>query len=304
MRRMIIALLVLVWYIGLAMSDDITPLEVTSKGTVFNYEDNTSGVGNFASYDKLNEQGQHSDARLLGEIAYIPIQRMDHGSGMIEREMILHSDNTINTNVSPDYNYGYSLAKALVSSNLVYGPQQVSIGTGYYAAHPVTFNSLLGDKTEIKNYASETSMDQETLYARAIKEDLQAGVEDDFYNAEWLPSVGLANTQMNLNESVDSGTAHVGMLQGDRAFEFKKSALYNSKIMVDEAYTGTFNLAIKMGLTIPTYTADESEDWLPCSCYKGWDDMNLHDQVYHSAKGFFDCTACPNEYAKTQCLKE
>ena len=235
-------MLVIIWCVGLAISVDSTPLEWTSKSSQFNYEDSTSGVGNFDGYDKVVEQGPHSDARILSRLADVSLQRMDHGSGLIEREMIIRSDSTKNQNVSPDYNYEYSLVNALVSSNLVDGPQVVSIGTGYYAAHPVNFNSLLGDRTEIKNHASETSMDHETTYARAIKEDLITGVEDDHYDAEWLPSEGLASSQMNLNESVTSGTAHLGMLQGRRAFDFGKSALYDPKIDVDEVYTGTFNL--------------------------------------------------------------
>ena len=275
----------------------------SSHHTRPNYEDNTNGVGNFASYQKLVEQGPHSDARLLERLADVSIQRMDHGSGSIERAMIIRSDKTINKNVSPDYDYDYeySLVNALVSSNLVYAPQIVSIGTGYYAAHPVNFNSLLGDRTEIKNHASETSMDQETTYARAIKEDLAARVEDDHYDAEWLSSENLASSQLNLNESVTSGTAHLGMLQGRRAFDRKKSALYDPKIDVDQVYTGTFNIATKMSLSLPVSKAESCEPWLPCSCNNGWDDMNLHDQRYHSAKGFFDCTACPNGLGKAQC---
>ena len=51
---------------------------------------------------------------------------------------------------------------------MVYGPQNISIGNGYYAIHPVNFNSLLGEMTQIKNYASKTSMGQEINYAHAI----------------------------------------------------------------------------------------------------------------------------------------
>ena len=298
LQKILLALLGVSLIIGLVVSEDVpsTPLTSTSKGFLFNYEDSTKGVGDFASFNKIVRQGPHSDARILSRLADISFQRMDHGSGQIERDMIIRSDKQTSQNISPDYNYEYSLANALVSSNLVFSPQVVSIGTGYYADHPVKFNSLLGEKTEIKNHASETSMSLETISARAIKKELEARVEDDHYDAEWLPSVGLGNSQLNINESVVSGTAHLGMLQGRRAFDYDKSALYDPKIYVDEVYTGTFNLATKMNLTVPKYSADKSDDWLPC-CYGGYLTMPTYYQTGSkgfgsNAKDIFDCT-CP-----------
>ena len=32
---------------------------------------------------------------------------------------------------------------------------------------------------------------------------------------------------------------------------------------------------------------------------ESWNDMTIHDQRYHSAKGFFDCTSCPFPYCNT-----
>lgn len=293
MRRILLAVLGFSLLIGLAVSVDTpnTPLRSTSKGMLFNYEDSTNGVGDFSGYSKILEHGPHSDARLLGRLADISLQRMDHGSGSIERELIMRSNTVADKNDSPDYNYGYSLINAVASSNLVQSPQNVIIGTGYYTDHPVRFNSLLGERTQIKNHASETSMYHETAYARAIKEDLAAGVEDDHYDADWLPSVSLARNLLNLNESVTQGTARIGMLQGRRAFEFSKSALYKPNIDVEQTYTGTFDIATKMNLTIPTTRYGPDEDWLPC-CSGGWDAMNYPDQKSFgaSAKGVFDCT--------------
>lgn len=49
-----------------------------------------------------------------------------------------------------------------------------------------------------------------------------------------------------------------------------------------------------MNLTTNINEDDESDnyEWLPCSCQAGWNDMDLHDTRYHSAKGFFDCMNC------------
>ena len=275
---------------------------VENKSVTFNYEDSISGHGFFGSYDNIAEQGPHADSRIQNRLADVVLQKMDHGSGSIEKDTIINS-NTLNStqDVEPyDMIYSYAMIAALDNGSMIYSPQTISIGNGYYSTHPVKFNSLLSDKTQIKNYASETSMVQETEYAKGINKDLTASVEDDY--SGWDPSKGLARSIMNLNEGVNSGTAHIGMLQGNKASigtsDFGKSALHNPNVNVDEVYTGTFNLGFKMNLTMPVYTTWYEEAWLPCSCYAGWDDMNLHDQRYHSAMGFFDCMACPSGQCK------
>ena len=307
LRRIIQAVLVFIFLVGLVMSTDQYPL-VISKGVQFNYEDSVRGYGYFGSYDNIAIQGPHADSRIQNRLADVDLQKMDHGSGSIEHEAIIKSNTSnLTQNLDPyDTIYVYALIAALDNSSMVYNPQTMSIGNGYYSTHPVKFNSLLGDKTRIKNYASETSMVQETKHAKGINKDLAAGVEDDY--SGWDPSNGLARSLMNLNEGVNSGTAHIAMLQGNKpsigSSEFGKSAWHNPNVTIDEVYTGTFDLGIKMNLTMPVYKTELDEDWLPCSCAKGWDDMNLHDQRYHSAKGFFDCTTCLKGPAKVQCTKE
>ena len=72
---------------------------------------------------------------------------------------------------------------------------------------------------------------------------------------------------------------------------------------MDENYMGSFNITKKMAVALKQTTeyGDPDADldgfngvypWLPCACNAGWDDMTIHDQRYHSAKDFFDCTAC------------
>jgi hypothetical protein len=52
--------------------------------------------------------------------------------------------------IDPDMICAYGLIAALDNNSMVYEPQTMSIGYGYYATHPVNLNSLLGDKTQIK----------------------------------------------------------------------------------------------------------------------------------------------------------
>ena len=52
MCRILLVVLGFSLIIGLTISVDWAPLEWASKSILFNYEDNTNGVGNFASYTK------------------------------------------------------------------------------------------------------------------------------------------------------------------------------------------------------------------------------------------------------------
>ncbi|MGD0951607.1 MAG: hypothetical protein ABR985_04310 [Methanotrichaceae archaeon] len=70
--------------------------------------------------------------------------------------------------------------------------------------------------------------------------------------------------------------------------------------LMDELYSGTFTTTKNLELSDINTATDYGEDsegtgainWLPCSCFEGFDDMDLHDQRYHSASDFFDCTTC------------
>ena len=292
MQKILLAMLSLTMLVGLAMSAD--PLEERSKGVLFSYEDSVIGHGNFVSNNKIVAQGPHADPRVLSRLADVYLQKMNHGSGSIERESIITSNESTKSQITPDVIYAFGLIAALDNNSMVYEPQTMSIGTGYYANHPMNFNSLLGDKIQIKNYASKTSMGQEINYAHGINMDLVASVEDDY--SGWEPAKSLTKTFMNLIGGVTSGTAHLEMLQGGS--RKSKSAWINPDIDVDQVYTGTFEFATKMNLTVPVYKSVSEDYWLPC-CSGGWEDMIYSDKKDFGtdAKGIFDCT-CPKGLTK------
>ena len=285
LRKTLLVVLSFTLLMGLAMSAD--PIEIKSEGTKFNYEDSISGSGIFASNNKIVAQGPHSDARVFSRLANVYLQKINHGSGSIERESIITSTESRQTQIDPDVIYSYGLIAALDNSSMVYSPQTMAIGKGYYAAHPVNFSSLLGDMALIKNYASKTSMGQEIDYAHGINMDRVASVEDDYYDTGEAKS--LTKTFMNLEGEVTDGTANLKVLQGGS--RKSKSAWVKPDIYIDQVYTGTFDFATKMNLTVPVYKSVEEDSWLPC-CFGGWDSMNLNDKKGYgaSAKGIFDCT--------------
>ena len=297
MRKIILAVLVLIWSVGLVMSTDTTPLEVTSLGVVFNYQGSVNGNGNFGLYEKMAEQGPDKNLRSQTRTDSVDLQKITHGTGSIDESRIITSTQSADYQFEPDMIYAYALIGAIDNSSIVYSPQTMSIGNGYYSNHPVNFNSLIGDKVQVNNYASGTSMDQDITYAHAINADTLASVEDDF--SGWSPTKSLTRTLLNSSGEI-TGNTHIGALQGDiLAGDFGKSAVHNPLVNIDEDYKGTYNLNTKMSLILPSSLVLSEDDWLPC-CSGGWNDMNLLDQRYHSAKDVFDCTACPSVLGKAQ----
>jgi len=293
LHKILIAMLGLTALIGLAISSE-GPLEDRSERMVFNYEDSISGNGNFASNNKITAQGAHTDPRVISKLADVYLRKADHGSGSIERESIVISNESLNKQINPDVIYAFGLVATLDNHSMVYGPQTMSIGNGYYAAHPVIFSSLLADKTQIKNYASKTTMGREINYAHGINMDLVANAEDDYYDTGVAKS--LSRTLMNFEGDVTDGTARIEMLQGGT--RRSKSAWINPKIEVDQIYTGTFDFATKMNLTVPVYKSASEDHWLPC-CFNGWKDLSYSDMkgFGKDAKDVFDCT-CPKTSIK------
>ncbi len=294
-----ISIMLFILLIGQAISED-PPLEKTSEGIQFIYEDRTEGNGYFAGNNKIFAHGSHSDFRVFSGLGDVYLHESSHGSGFMERDAFKRSNESHTEEKGwPENIYVYASIETSKNNSIIYNPQNLSVDDGYYAAHPVNFESLLSDSTQIKNYASKTSMSQETRYAKAIKADLVGRADDNF--SGWYPYDNYITSIMNLNESVTNGTTHIGMLQGNVSSSSNignNRAWHEPDAEVDEDYTGTFNVVTKMELTIPQREKIEEDDaWpLPC-CSVGYADMPVGYQK--GSKGFgsnvesiFDCT-CP-----------
>ena len=284
MQRVLLAMLGLSVLIGLAMSADY-PLEVQSTGIQFTYEDSTSGHGFFSSNNKVIAHGAHADPLVTSRLAEMYLKKTSHGSGSIERESIIIS-NRLNKTQDPSCPvmvYVFGLVAAADDHSMVYEPQTVPIGNGYYAIHPVNFTSLLSDKSRIKNYASRTSMGQEINYAHGINMEQIASAEDDYLYTG--VAKGLGRTLMNFEGDVTDGTAQLVVQQGG----IRKWT--NPDIDIYEVHSGTFNFATNMSLTVPVYK-DLYKDypWLSC-CISGEEYMSPCDKeaLGGDARGVFDC---------------
>ncbi|MEI8003150.1 MAG: hypothetical protein WCG94_02320 [Methanothrix sp.] len=234
-----------------------------------------------------------------------------HGSGSLNSEALLTYSNLNRSthNAYSDYNdFDENCIQFNEDVAMVYAPMRIAVGTGYYAANPLDYSSLLKEKTWVKNYRAGTSMHHEVEYAHALDKELNVVVKDK-RNFTYDPvTEGVGYTSMTINEDVTDGKAHIGVLQANSNFanalsassdlsdplvaNMKNSAWRNPSIEIDEDYWGTYHIEKNMTLEVPYYKKTSTDDWLPC-CFGGYLTMPtsyLGDAKLKSAKGVFDCT--------------
>ncbi len=263
----------------------------------FNFEQSVQGNGYFMTY-------------MYAKADNVAVKNYAHGSGSINNEAILnyYDMDQMTHNVYTDYNdIKENCIQFKETNSMVYAPMRIAVGTGYYAANPVDYSSLLKEKTWVKNYRAGTSMHHEVEYAHALDKDLNVFAKETF-NITYDPeTIGFSTTQMNVNEDMTDGKAHIGVLQAADNFATMntigdedsingddvanlKSALKNPAIEIDEDYWGTYHIEKNMTLEVPYHLIQKKEDWLPC-CSGGFADMNYQDKkIFKSATGIFDCT--------------
>ena len=270
------------------------PNAYEEKNTTFTFEQSVQGNGYFMTY-------------LYAKAGNVAVKNYAHGSGSINNEALLTYQklNRSTRNAYSDYNdFNQNCIQFKEDVAMVYAPMRIAVGTGYYAANPVDYSSLLKERTELKNYRAGTSMLHEVEYAHALDKELEVVAKEKFnhtYDPEW---VGVGYSQMKINEDVTDGKAHIGVLQanddwtgidtyrdvstlsGSKQF----FAWKNPSIEIDEDYWGTYHIEKNMTLEVPYHLVQKSDDWLPC-CFGGFSDMSAYDQkIFKSAKGVFDCT--------------
>ncbi len=145
-----------------------------------------------------------------------------HGSGSMNFADILYSEQkaTSKTVYWIDYNTGqWKSGNTGATSAITYtrqydnvqSPTAFAYGNGWYAAHPVVYNSLLKDKNQAKSYQESASMHRQVEYARALKGDIAIDLN---CTAPTATADGKGSISMRLDDEVTQGTLHVGELLG------------------------------------------------------------------------------------------
>jgi len=294
-------LLLLVTGLSWAGSFDFNPGQqaVKHKNDVTS---DVTGQGYFVEYAKVNTNN-------LSMLNYA------HGSGTLDFADILYDEqkSTSNSIYYIDYTTGFwTKAEAGAGSAITYTRQYDDIqsqtnfayGTGWYASHPVAYNSLLKEKNEAKSYQESVTMHRQVEYARALKGDIAI----DLNCTPPKDTVsGVGSISMKVDDDVTQGTMHIGELM---AFPVGKDRVPASKyglnqgikhpiIEIQNDYIGDFKVQKTMKIVTSKSAPSWMEDWLPC-CSGGFFDIPSYnfDKEKGLQKGVFDCT-CRNTSIST-----
>jgi hypothetical protein len=278
------------------------PNGYVESNRTFDFEQSVQGNGYFMTY-------------LYAKAGNVAVKNYAHGSGSLNSEATLTYQNLDRSthNTYSDYNdFQQDCIQFKEDVAMVYAPMKIAVGTGYYAANPLDYSSLLKEKTWVKNYLAGTSMHHEVEYAHALDKELEI-VAKDKRNLTWDPELeSVGYTQMKIVEDVTDGKAHIGVLQANKDFlnnasvsqpdytnpdtlnqlGYIRSAWENPSIEIDEDYWGTYHIEKNMTLEVPYHLIQKKEDWLPCCSgpYLSLPVTYRKDLGLNGAKGIFDCT--------------
>jgi len=288
LRKVTLAILTLSFLIGMASAEDPDTeyIKSTTSGNIsFNFEQSVQGSGYFMTY-KYIQLDTPGDSGKKGPM----YKDYAHGSGTIDNEVTICAEQVGYEKMQGCYyeEEAYSCISAREDNSMVYSPMTMSYGNGYYARNPIRYDSLLKEKTCIKNYRPVTSMHHQVEYAKAVDKEIDVIVKDKQYHYADPVWQGVGYTSMNITEDVTDGMVHIGVLQGEPNYMNKTgydnpetSAWKNPMIEIDEDYVGTFHIEKKMDIDVPYKHVKDESDWLSC-CIGGCADMDDCDKASYN----------------------
>ncbi|VVB65054.1 Uncharacterised protein [uncultured archaeon] len=325
MRYLVLVLLALFAVIGAVAAEDL--LDRIEKNLTFTMDQRVSGAGFFSTYKyALMPDLDGTEGELFNGAE---AKNKAHGSGTIDTESVFSGESTyVNTShifdvfepeeieihnetkeieIVDDYEITTTSVVALKEdSKMTYNPTTISVGTRYYAAHPLTYKTLLNEETWAKDRDYFNSLNHRVEGAHGLEIALDA-LSD------------LTDTTINVDENLVDGKAHFGALQLEGIPKDEEpedeteeppilgpamKAWHKPLAEMDVDYVGTYHIRNNMTLSVPLDEETEYEDsWLPC-CSGGYFYMTPGYQK--GSKGFgsnvaaiFDCT-CPKALTQAQ----
>jgi hypothetical protein len=226
----------------------------------------------------------------------LSVKNYMHGSGSMDMATLISSQQKkpVTVDVYSDPSGGirsyknYDSTIAFTEQNeMTQSPYSFAYGTGWYANHPIQYNSLLKEKTDSKNYQAGSSIQHQIEYARAFEKDVDVDLN---CTGATTKEEGTGLNKMRVEESVTEGTVHVGEMLTQNMDKKKgiRGSADDPLILIDENYVGSFKIKKSMAINAVKKKPSEVSDWLPC-CFGGYFDMEAVDRRY-SADGVFDCT--------------
>jgi hypothetical protein len=173
-------------------------------------------------------------------------------------------------------------------------PSSFAFGTGWYAFHPVGYNSLIKDKTNIKSYQVGTEMEHQIEYARAVVTDIAVDLNCTGHTET---ADGRGYTHMKIQDDVTQGTIHVAELQNRPLYDtygnpytIKIQGVHSPLIVEDTLWVGNYKIQKDMTMEITKTRSTSCADWLACPM-GGFFDIQDWDKLKGGESAIFDSTA-------------
>ena len=218
---------------------------------------------------------------LLGTAAVSPIYADTSYTGAVIR-----NNESINCGIYSNNTSGLQVKEHTV---IAQAPKIIAIGKGYYADHPISYNSQTGQQTWIKNKASGVSMNHEVSSTHNLSQTLDMSAQDSRHQDEYGTTAN-SGVQMKVAEDVREGKVSIGVLQGGMPLIGQTpsaTALKNPSLDIEEDYSGNFHIEKNMTLQAPIRLIQQNYSWLPC-CSGGHFDVPDHNRGYIGFESMFD----------------
>jgi hypothetical protein len=183
--------------------------------------------------------------------------------------------------VPGDSSYNSSSIRFEEQRNITGATVSFSVGNGYYATHPITYNSGIGSKTQMVDTGSATSLRHDVDLAHGVSGATEFMISSSNYHQygpDYSGSGSTASARMMIDENVTDGKVHIGVLQGSDAAEQdaesdwsnpRESSWKEPSLEMDEDYIGTFHIYKNMSINSFRNLENRSDSWLNC-CQGGY----------------------------------
>jgi len=217
----------------------------------------------------------------------IPAGFAEQISGHDERGWNDTSDNSSSNNSSIRFESHSGMIKAPVS---------LSVGSGYYSSHPISYDSGMGSRTQLVNTRSATSLIHEINSAHKIEGVAEFSAADSSYSRDDSNFQSIASTHMKIDENVTNGKVHIGVLKGDTQLEgsmgkekvsLQANAWKHPSIEIEEDYIGTYHIYKNITIGSSDGKQNINESWL--NCCGGDYEIYRHEPAFISADQVFNC---------------
>jgi hypothetical protein len=222
----------------------------------------------------------------LALIAMMGMMFAQTGMAAQPNDVVIRHNESNNVNISANT----SGLRAQDHSVISQAPKIIGIGKGYYADHPINYNSSFGRQTWLKNRANGASMIHEVDSAHNLSQTLEMSARDIQRRDEWGIG-GYSGIQMKVSEDVQEGRISIGVLKGGTSgagMPPSATALRNPTLEIEEDYIGTFHIQKNISIQEPVRQIWQNYSWLPCRWIEYFDiqDTNLKNDNYEA---IFDC---------------